>query len=248
MGGFRFRVNGDVVCLTTKDWADLLDTKELDWPDRLLEPEILDRNKADWVLKSLALAQAIWFTTQAIGRAAQGLPVTTLELFTLGIIFCSLFMYLAWWSKPFDVRCPIILELRRPLPIATPMYRRTRLNPIDGTTHYVSKPPRNLTVCITVLFGALHLVGWQFYFPTDWEKWLWRATSVACVVLPMLLLTMFWLGMTETNIRFSFFMVVLGLYALCRMYMMVEMFINLRALPVDAYRTPQWSQYLPSFG
>lgn len=37
-------------------------------------------------------------------------------------------------------------------------------------------------------------------------------------------------------------------YTICRAHMMVEMFVSLREVPVDAYRVPQWSQHFPSFG
>jgi hypothetical protein len=37
-------------------------------------------------------------------------------------------------------------------------------------------------------------------------------------------------------------------YVLCRTFMFVEMFVGLRAVPAGIYKTPQWSQYLPSIG
>ncbi|KAJ8118281.1 hypothetical protein OPT61_g725 [Boeremia exigua] len=246
MGGFVVRSGGETVSLSPEALLQLLDERVLPWPSRSIEPEILDRSKADWVLKSLALLQATWFVTQVIGRAAQGLPTTTLELFALGIIFCALFTYVAWWSKPLDVRGPIFLELEGPLAIRKETYKRVSLlSPTSVGDE--SRMPVALTVGITIVFGALHLVGWQFHFPTNLEKWLWRASSIACVILPLLVLVVIRRGFYENGCGNLITWAIVVMYALCRVYMMVEMFVGLRAVPVDVYRTPQWSQYFPSF-
>lgn len=48
---------------------------------------------------------------QCLGRAAQGLAITTLELSALAIVVCSVMTSLCWLHKPSDVRTPIRLEL-----------------------------------------------------------------------------------------------------------------------------------------
>jgi hypothetical protein len=246
MGGFVIKSDDQLIRASPKNLLKLLDTDVLSWPE-VTTSEIEDRSKADWILKSLALAQAVWFLAQCIGRAVQGLSMTTLELFTLGIISCALVTYSAWWSKPFDVRKPIIIEPKSALPKYVKQIRK-----MGFSDKYESLPqtywPTVLGVCATQVFAALHFVGWQFHFPTETEKWFWRASCIACVVLPLaVVFVSVWDiedGWNE-NWLTGFFVI---LYTLCRVYMMVEMFISLRAVPADVYETPQWSQYFPSLG
>ncbi|KAF2181756.1 hypothetical protein K469DRAFT_518305, partial [Zopfia rhizophila CBS 207.26] len=69
--------------------------------------DIDDKSKATWLTKSIALVQVVWFIAQIFGHAIQQLPVTTLELFTLSIVFCAAITRVSWWKKPFEVRKPI---------------------------------------------------------------------------------------------------------------------------------------------
>ena len=43
-----------------------------------------DKGKSDWLVKSLVLLQTSWFVLQSIGRSIEYLPVTHLEIMTLG--------------------------------------------------------------------------------------------------------------------------------------------------------------------
>ncbi|KAF2035351.1 hypothetical protein EK21DRAFT_13858, partial [Setomelanomma holmii] len=86
----------------------LIQEKKLPWPE-VDDRDIANRARADWILKSIAVAQVLWFITQIIGRAAQGLAVITLELFTIGNVFCAILMYSFMWEKPYDVRIPVII-------------------------------------------------------------------------------------------------------------------------------------------
>jgi hypothetical protein len=89
----------------------LLQTGALPWSDiKIDDQDIDDHIKADWITKLLALAQILRFSAQIIGRAVQGLSVTTLELFTLGIVYCAIITYLAQWEKPFDIHVPTTIR------------------------------------------------------------------------------------------------------------------------------------------
>lgn len=94
-------------CLRLHD--DLLSSESL-------APEhIADKSKANWFTKVIASFQIIWFLSQTVGRAASGLTVTPLELFTIGYVVCALGMYYFWWHKPFDLQIPITVTIiRRP--------------------------------------------------------------------------------------------------------------------------------------
>ncbi|KDN72213.1 hypothetical protein CSUB01_10047 [Colletotrichum sublineola] len=74
------------------------------------ESQIQDKSKADWMAKSLVCIQAGWMVTQVIGRLIKKLPVSLLEINTCGHVACAVLLYLLWWSKPFDVMDPTVLE------------------------------------------------------------------------------------------------------------------------------------------
>lgn len=65
-----------------------------------------DKSKADFLGKSLAILQALWIVIQCIGRLVARLPLTLLEIITLGHVFCALVMYSFWWHKPLDIKTP----------------------------------------------------------------------------------------------------------------------------------------------
>ena len=247
MGGFVVKTDDQIMRLPPDSLLGLLQSNVLSWPD-ITEQDILDRSKADWFLKSLALVQVIWFITQVIGRAAQGLSVTTLELFTLGVISCALFMYMAWWKKPFDVRMPFIIRSGKALPDGYEPYARIGFSDLSLDSLDAERKIFLSVTCLCTVFGAIHLLGWQFHFPTEVESWLWRASSIACVVIPLAALAGFFWELWDSKYGEGIVFAIGGLYVLCRLYMLVEMFVSLRAVPADVYKTPQWSQYFPSFG
>jgi hypothetical protein len=230
-----------------KKLLELFQEEELPWPT-LSDAEINDRSKADWVVKSLAILQSLWFTAQLIGRWAQGLAVTTLELFTFGIVICAIITYIANWEKPFDVRVPVVLTTKHSI------LREDWIDRLGLTDSLAIKMPslhKIGLVAICLGFGAIHVGGWNFHFPSMTEQLLWRISSVACVSLPLTILSIAFYGaygghLPEIIQRINLF----GcgpLYVLFRIYMFIEMFITLRAVPASVYQTPQWSQYFPSF-
>ena len=65
-----------------------------------------DKSKADYLGKSIAILQALWIVIQCIARLVARLPITLLEIITLGHVFCALVMYSFWCHKPLDIRTP----------------------------------------------------------------------------------------------------------------------------------------------
>jgi len=105
MGGFvLYQGNDRYGALTSADLETLLEKDYIDMPD-IEEEEILDKSKADWAAKSIAVVQMLWFTAQLIARYAKGWEATELEILTLATIAMTVAMYYCWWNKPFDVRC-----------------------------------------------------------------------------------------------------------------------------------------------
>jgi hypothetical protein len=219
--------------------------KTMPWPT-LSDAEISDRSKADWIVKSLAVLQILWFTTQLIGRWAQGLAVMTLELFTLSIVFCASVTYMANWEKPFDVQVPVVLQTK------TSIRGKDFTSRVGQGANGFGPDATWVTsgmVALCLGFGAIHVGGWNFHFPSITEQLLWRVSSVACVVLPLA----FFLEFSYDEIFSKTADEILRdatavLYILFRIYMFVEIFVSLRAVPASVYQTPQWSQYFPSIG
>jgi hypothetical protein len=78
-------------------------------PD-ISKDEIEDKSKADKLAKIIVCLQAGWMFVQVVSRLAADLPVTLLEVNTLGHVGCALMMYLLWWDKPRQVDEPTIME------------------------------------------------------------------------------------------------------------------------------------------
>lgn len=81
------------------------------------EEIILDCSKADRATKLLALIQALYMVVQSISRAAKRLPISQLEINTIGHVFCALAIFILWFDKPKDVqiRTPITAPWARSL-------------------------------------------------------------------------------------------------------------------------------------
>ncbi|KAF2174901.1 hypothetical protein K469DRAFT_724937 [Zopfia rhizophila CBS 207.26] len=73
------------------------------------ESQVRDKSKADGLAKSIVCLQAGWMILQIIGRLIAHLPVTLLEINTIGHVLCALVLYLLWWSKPLEVKDPTLI-------------------------------------------------------------------------------------------------------------------------------------------
>ncbi|KAF2868675.1 hypothetical protein BDV95DRAFT_630407 [Massariosphaeria phaeospora] len=73
------------------------------------ESQILDKSKADGLAKTIVCLQAGWMVIQTLARVIAGLPVTLLEINTIGHVMCALVLYLLWWSKPLEIKDPVLL-------------------------------------------------------------------------------------------------------------------------------------------
>lgn len=73
------------------------------------EGELADKSKVDELGKLLACVQAGWMLVQVCSRLALRLPVTLIEVTTVGHVLCALFLYALWWHKPRNVQEPTVL-------------------------------------------------------------------------------------------------------------------------------------------
>jgi len=219
----------------------------------ITEEEISGRSKTDQLSKLITCVQILWFIIQLTGRAVQHLPTTNLELFTLGIVVCSLGTYAAYWRRPQDIHLPITIAVGegrafRDVFESTSIRARVSWN-LDYTVSKKEFLSYCLSAVITGIFGACHLIGWDFLYPSPVEQLLWRIFSISCVVIPLLLL---FLGLTFEYFNFPSSLVdnylvnpLVSLYALARAYLLVAIFTSLRSVPAGVYETVNWSLYFP---
>ncbi|KAM6486902.1 hypothetical protein HDV62DRAFT_233634 [Trichoderma sp. SZMC 28011] len=118
--------------------------------------------------------------------------------------------------------------------------------------------------CSSTVYGAVHVAGWNEQFPTNVESWFWRMSGVYIVFSGLLWsffnlmghlsgsVWWFWYGILEGAERkrshiLIYVLCCLGgtLYVIARIYLVLEAFISLRALPAAAYDSPSWVLTVP---
>ncbi|KAF8193348.1 hypothetical protein BJ912DRAFT_1141829 [Pholiota molesta] len=109
-------------------------------PPRLTEEDIKDRSKGDAISKTFIILQTTWFIVQCIARWSQRLPVTELEVVTLGFALLNGITYGLWWNKPQNVGRPVLLEIKklRKASLEVP------IKPSNTTNDLGAKDPKNL--------------------------------------------------------------------------------------------------------
>jgi hypothetical protein len=231
------------------------------FPPRLSRDDITELSNAGFVTKGLTCMQASWLLLQCIGRISQRLPVTTLEVTTASFVLFTLVTYAFWWHKPFDtsIQTPVraTLNCKR----IGDCFRNNGMDYAEGReiiniifgarvkTTDRFEPSSKFDICIQAvfivwcsLFGAVHCLAWNEQFPTPQERLFWRISSlISTITVPCIRLAALptnWLF----HIPLSF---LTGTYITGRLYLLVEAFMGLRALPRDAFKTVEWSDLLP---
>jgi hypothetical protein len=257
MGGFEMQCTDGTYRINLRKMKDLITRKVIPVSSiAITEEEIAGRTKTDQLSKLITCVQILWFIIQLAGRAVQHLPTTNLELFTLGIVVCSLGTYAAFWQRPQDIRLPVNISggeskaipdiFGRPISIRTRVSWRLELQGASKK-QFLSY---FLSGVITGIFGACHLIGWDFVYPSSVEQLLWRIFSISCVVIALLLLVILLLGYEYTkfmsSLSFEYLLYpLLCLYFLARAYLLVAIFTSLRSVPAGIYETVNWSLYFP---
>ena len=106
----------------------------------------------------------------------------------------------------------------------------------------------------TTLFGAVHVVGWNFSFPTRGEQIAWRAASLytACFGITFILSAVLGIfasravGLVYDTGERWWVCMISWLYLLARLFIVVEIIRTLFFLPPDAY-VSTWVLNLPHF-
>jgi hypothetical protein len=74
------------------------------------ESFINDKSKANSFAKVITCMQGGWLVIQCIARLAYQLPITLLEINTIGHVLCAFAMYIFWFSKPLDINEPTVVS------------------------------------------------------------------------------------------------------------------------------------------
>jgi len=106
-----------------------------------------------------------------------------------------------------------------------------------------------------VIFGGLHCMGWNFSFPTFLEQILWRATSLAITVIPLIVAPIdFLLANIKSSGKFErmvlltvdlIMTILLFTYVIARLSLLAQAPALLRHLPQTALIAVDWTNYVP---
>lgn len=96
-------------------------------PD-ISKQDIWDKSKADGLTKALVCLQAGWMIIQVLARVVGGLPVSLLEVNTIGHVVCAFTIYVLWWHKPRQIQEPTILRGKWVQPLSAYMWMSSRLS------------------------------------------------------------------------------------------------------------------------
>ncbi|PKK44595.1 hypothetical protein CI102_11309 [Trichoderma harzianum] len=267
-----YHLNGDLI-------YQLRDAEHIEKLPTITEEEIKDKSKGDIFVKLIALGQIIWSTIQIIARAVRRLPVSPLEVAVVAFAISAVFIYGLYWNKPQRVGVTQTIQLknnnmqneRAKLERST-IYSKTvlfegllSLLGIEIETETLPGAPISLdsareagaweTAGVVgvgaAVFGGIHVVAWNFAFPSTVELILWRCASIytaAAPLCPMLLDYIynelgFHICIGEGFIG-AFYLFSASFYVIARLFILVEMFRTLCFLPPGSYIST-WTTNMP---
>ena len=263
MGGFCLRSKRGYHQLGPLDVKHLKEKvylkKSIGELSNISEDHIKDFATSNNITKVLACLQVVWQATQVVSRLVQHQAVTLLEVSTTAYVLCALISYAFWWKKPQTCALPNVIDCSNEVMYQTSpsMYERWEGTVVEficcGKNWYGDDPIGirefvSLFVLAPAVFGAVQIAFWNITLPTNIELWLWRASIVSCLVIPILLTPGFYIGYSASKKSFLWgacMHILILAYIPCRIYMLVENFLSLRALPSSAFDTVQWSSFVP---
>ena len=104
-----------------------------------------------------------------------------------------------------------------------------------------------------MVYSCLHLLAWNFHFPTQVEQTLWR---INCIIMITTAFIFFSCQVCQGLSCLSRLLIgwkafpasaAVVIYTAARMYIAVECFVSLRSLPIGAFYSVQWSNFIPHF-
>ncbi|KAL8396770.1 hypothetical protein RB594_003740 [Gaeumannomyces avenae] len=229
------------------------------------ESDIQGLVKSDHIAKVLAITQALYLVLDCIARTNQGLSISPLELSTAAYVLAAAATYGFWWHKPQDV-AHVTQLCGDPEPSGTSGYKRAELiddnhafSIVFEVTSYLAPYVFHL---VAALFGGVHVIAWRWDFGSDLVKTIWKVCAVAtsaipifilCIILgitrpPVDMLDLGWIGWIKSVALACWIgaTVVLSVcYVLGRAIIFFLSFYTLFSMPIGAYQTVAWTDYLP---
>ncbi|KAL7789775.1 hypothetical protein V8C37DRAFT_417714 [Trichoderma ceciliae] len=245
--------------------------------------EIEDKSKGDGLVKVIAVGQIIWTTMQILVRAARRLAVSPLEIATVAFAVGAIIIYGLYWKKPqrayttktilpYEATIPeeALRMLKRTRSVGhfvadilfrnvAPHRRRLPGSPISiDSLKALSHSNRHLVMSAgavgAAIFGGIHVVAWNFAFPSAVELTFWRCASIYSAVSPLYLLLIviscelsqhFYFSMEKFIGVTGYALPFLGcLYVVARLFIIVEIFRTLCFLPPGSF-VSTWTSNIP---
>ncbi|KAF5309915.1 hypothetical protein D9619_010541 [Psilocybe cf. subviscida] len=191
MGGFiRYENEYPREVLDYTRLAELLRKKAIDVLT-VTERDLRDRSKGDAVSKAIVVLQTTWFVVHCIARAAQRLPLSELEVFTLAFVVINVAIYTTWWNKPQGVEVAICVPEKREITIsATSLKGEDNETRRSSTSKSASFPPPEYRLS-NDSFPLIPTHKHQFNISTgEKDSWLRRMLRKDCkrYILPFVLI------------------------------------------------------------
>jgi hypothetical protein len=192
-------------------------------------------------------------------------------------------MYFFWWDKPFQIRKPKEIPLdstRMNLGLVREVVREGTIeyygkqawrrqsgsyrisNGKFVSDQILSRQWLNMpmplwwSAILGSIFSAIHMLAWNWSFPTLAERTLWRiwstGTAVSCVSIGMLLLISAQLSDKQRwppqigPFIGAWLVFFIGVYLVGRLIIIIQI-ACFRKSPAGLYKTVDWSTYLPHF-
>ena len=141
--------------------------------------------------------------------------------------------------------------------------------PSDGMLRATSRTTGGLMIgsflwCASIAFAAVHVAAWKGAFPTNFEAWTWRASSVYIGFSGLVWLVIhilaeisesiwwFWFDLLSDEASKKSRFMIMAVCSICgvcyifaRIFLIVEAFVSLRSLPGAVFLVPSWALSVP---
>ncbi|KAK6841217.1 hypothetical protein PG995_000315 [Apiospora arundinis] len=264
----------NIGCLKGNLWIldanQLLMAREVGIIDKLpflASDDLDDRNKQDLFLKLLALGQISWFIFEIGSRLYRHLHISLLEVMVLAFSLCTIITYVLLLDKPNNATYTITVPAARHPQTGPEMTRlglagpamsawgRTSLwipnnaahldYPLDGSAATATLQYTAWASAASVfMFGSIHCIGWNFQFPTHFEKIMWHASSIiTAVAIPTGIVFSSFMSLFGNSVGLSYLLFGVPFVA-ARIFILVEVVRSLAYLPPDVFVTT-WASEIP---
>ncbi len=101
-----------------------------------------------------------------------------------------------------------------------------------------------------MIFSALHVVAWNWDFPSSTAQVLWRTFSVAAigvVIAPLVLTFPYSIINIPEMVLNSFVLTMAIIYLISHLGLIVLIFYCFSSVPASVYETVDWTSYFPHF-